>query len=204
MQLIIDDATIAVWPVAVALLLLVLWRKNPSFLYALCFVIFSIYLLIALDIAFFPIHISGVVADDLREMRRFAGFVNLIPFNFNFAEMPNLVWMQIAQNVLLTIPFGFAVSFVARLQPKDFRRLILVIGLGIEGIQLLISLLLRYPIRVIDVNDALLNTAGVLIGYGLFCLCAGLYLWLLRRFRLRPAGLAAYVHEVASRSMGSV
>jgi glycopeptide antibiotics resistance protein len=176
-EVVLDDLRIALWPVGVAgllVLLVILWRAKRSPAYLVCVTVFSIYLLLALDKAFFPISMSGSYVDAMRQAR-FSSFVNLIPFNFNLSEMPTLVYLQIFQNVFLTMPFGFGVSFVAPVRARDFLWLIPATGFGIETIQLVIALMLRYPYRVIDVNDAMLNALGVLTGYGIFRVFAWLY-----------------------------
>jgi glycopeptide antibiotics resistance protein len=157
------------------------------------------------DKAFFPIEISGDYADAMRQVP-FSSFINLVPFNFGFglSEMPGLVVMQIVQNILLTVPFGFGLSFVARVRPRDFRWIIPAVGVGIEGMQLIISLALGYPYHVIDINDAILNALGVLIGYRLFCLFAVAYAWVVRRMSSAPGGLPGYLYAVASRATGGM
>jgi glycopeptide antibiotics resistance protein len=196
--------SIGLLPLGIALLVLVgLIRlyQTRSLSYLLCFAVFGVYLLFAVDKAFFPINISGDYVDTMRQVP-FTSFINLVPFNFNFSEMPELVVMQMYQNVLLTIPFGFGLSFVARLRPKDFAWIIPATGVGIEAAQLVISLALGYPYRVIDVNDAILNALGVLIGYALFRLFAGVYAWAVRRLGIAPGGLPGYIYHVASRAKG--
>lgn len=190
-------ATLPIWVVGFAVLAVIFRRRKHSLSYLLCFTVFSVYLLFAVDVAFFPIAISGSYADAMRQIP-FAPFINLIPFNFNLSEMPHLVYRQIFQNILLTVPLGFGVSFVARLSVKDFYWLIPAIGIGIEATQLVIALILRYPYRVIDVNDAILNSLGVLIGYGFFRIFAWLYLQATQRLAVKHRGLAGYVYDVAS------
>jgi glycopeptide antibiotics resistance protein len=186
-----------------ALLGLIRLYRTRSLSYLLCFVVFGVYLLFAVDKAFFPIEISGDYADTMRQVP-FTSFINLVPFNFGFSlsEMPELVVMQMYQNILLTVPFGFGLSFVARVRPKEFAWIIPATGVGIEAAQLIISLILRYPYHVIDVNDAILNASGVLIGYILFRLFAGVYAWAVRRLDIAPGGLPGYVYDVASRAKG--
>lgn len=205
MQVILNDARIDLFPAGAVVLVMLagaLWRRQRgvSVSYLLCYAIFGVYLLFALDVAFFPIAISGSEADMLRAARSFAAFVNVIPFNFNLSEMPDLVYRQIFQNMLLTIPFGFGVSFVTRVRARDFRWLIPAVGLGAEAVQLVISLLLRYPYRVIDVNDAMLNALGVLIGYGSFRSFAWLYIRATQRLNIRHRWISAYVYDVALRA----
>jgi glycopeptide antibiotics resistance protein len=196
------DVRIATLPLGIVIfivLLVISWRKKRSPSYLFCFAVFGAYILFALDKAFFPIVIDEMMA----QANTFEGFlraVNLIPFNFDFAFIPHMVWLQIVMNSLLTVPFGFGLNFVAPVRAKDFLWLSLAVGLGIETIQLIVGLLLGYPYRIIDVNDAILNALGVLIGYGIFRIFARLYLWAMQRLGIRHRGLAAYVYEVAKRT----
>ena len=59
-------------------------------------------------------------------------------------------------------------NFIRRLRRKDILWLSFAVGFGIEFVQLLMTLILSYPYRVVDINDVWLNAAGVLIGFGLF------------------------------------
>jgi glycopeptide antibiotics resistance protein len=136
----------------------------------------------------------------MREYRQLSSFINLIPFNFNLSEIPEIVFRQMFQNILLTIHFGFGFKFVAEVRGRGFIWMVLAVVLGVELVQIVISLLLRFPHRVIDVNDAMLNTLGVLVGIGLFSVFARLYLWVTQRLGIPQGGLLAYIYEVASRT----
>jgi glycopeptide antibiotics resistance protein len=202
MQVVVGDSGIDLLPAGVVILvalLIVLWRRQQHRSYLVCVAVFGIYVLFALDKAFFPIRISEAYADGMTPTQ-FMWSVNLIPFNFDFSFIPHIVMQQILMNVLLTVPFGFGVSFVARVQAKHILWIALAVGAGIETVQLIISLALRYPYRVIDINDAMLNALGVLIGYGLFRVFARLYISATERFGIARGGLAAYVHDAARRA----
>ena len=174
MQIFIDNLVFETWPIGVFLLGLVLLRhRNRSAAYLFCVAVFGIYLLCAFEMVFFPVRI---LREYLGAQRLpFPASVNLIPLNFDFSELPHIVARQIFQNILLTIPFGFGLSFVAVVRARDFRWIAPAVGISIEAVQLLLSLLLGYHTRVIDINDALLNAFGVLVGYGGFRVFAWLY-----------------------------
>lgn len=205
MEIIVNDSRIQTWPVGVAILIILMvmsWRRKHSLSHLLCLLMFGAYLMLAIERAFFSIAISGTYVDQMREVP-LTSFLNLIPFNFNLTEIPELVYMQIFQNILLTVPFGFGISFVVPLRAKDFIWLVPAVGLGIEGIQLLISLALRYPYRVIDVNDAILNALGVLVGYIIFRIFAWIMVMAMRSLRIQYGGLAAYIYDVTNRASGT-
>ncbi|HVU12239.1 MAG TPA: VanZ family protein [Phototrophicaceae bacterium] len=190
-----------VWPLAVIVmagLLMILWRRKASYPYLLCVLIFSIYLLFALDQTFFPIWISGGYADSLRQLP-FTSRINLIPFYFGpFGTLADSV-ETLVLNVALTIPFGFGVSFIWRIRRKTILWLALAIGLITEGGQLVISLLLGYPYREIDIDDVIMNALGVLIGYGSFRLFVWVYRWMMKRSGIRRGGLIGYIEEIVNR-----
>jgi glycopeptide antibiotics resistance protein len=201
-----DTFAVDLWFVAIGLLivsLFIAWRRTHSYSYLICFFIFGAYQLLAIAKIFFPIHISGGFADAMRREREFASFINLIPFYFGpFGTLESSL-VSLLQNIILTMPFGFGINFVAPVKGKHFLWLPLAVGLGIEALQLTISLLLGYAYRFIDINDVLMNALGVVIGYGMFRVFAALYLWGTRHFNLQLSGFFAYVYDVAARATGS-
>ena len=97
--------------------------------------------------------------------------------------MPNLCVRNIVDSILLTMPFGFGVSFIAQIKAGNIPWLALTVGLVFEAIQLAISLIFKSLFRVIDINDLLLNTIGVLLGYGVFMVFARAYLAITRHLQ---------------------
>ena len=196
MEVELNNLRFSLWPLGTALLgllLVALWRRKRSASYLLCCLIFGSYLLLAVDKLFFPIRLIEAYAGARLS-------INLIPFNFDFSFIAEIVLQQILQNILLTVPFGFGINFVAQVRARRVPGLALAVGGGIEAGQLVISLLLGYPYRIIDVNDVLLNGLGVLIGYGLFRLFAWGYVWGMERIGLKRWGLVGYVYEIARRA----
>ncbi len=172
-------------------ILIILRRRKRSGAYLFFFSIFWIYLLFVFSAIIFPIaplpeSYSGI----------FRPSINLTPFYFGPCSMPEHCFENIVGNILLTIPFGFGVSFVLRLKPKDFLWLAILLGLVFETVQLIISFTFRSSFRIVDVNDVLLNAIGVWIGYGLFRVFGYLYLSLIRRFKIRPKHLFAFIQEI--------
>lgn len=84
MRIVFDGIAIEIWPLAalaLVILLIILWRRNPSFSYLVCLTVFAGYILLALDKTLLPIHFGGGYADALRQ-QPFMSRVNLIPFYF--------------------------------------------------------------------------------------------------------------------------
>src|SRR5882724_9465309 len=97
MEVELNDLRFPTWPigaVVLVVLLIILWRRKCCLSYLLCCGLFGIYLLFAADRAFFPIAISGTYADTMRTVP-FALSINLIPFNFNLLDIPDIVLLQI-------------------------------------------------------------------------------------------------------------
>jgi len=185
--------------------LIIQWRRKQDRSYIFCLLVFGAYLLVALQLTFFPLQINGDFVDAMRQNSSWMTDINLIPFYIPQGYLENeyliqFAFIQFVENVLLTIPFGFGLNFVAPSRRKDFLWLPFTVGFGIGLTQFGINLILRYPYRVVDITDALLNAAGVLIGYAFFRLFSWLYLAALSKASIEPRGLFAYVQRVANRA----
>jgi glycopeptide antibiotics resistance protein len=152
-----------------------------------------------LDRVFFPMHIQGEYVEVMRERPLFSD-VYLIPFDFGpFGTLQSSL-RTLVLNILLTVPFGFGISFIAPVRPKTMFWLIPVAGVSLELAQLILTVLLQYPYRIVDIHDVLMNTIGVTVGYGLFSLFALGYLGLTNWLNITHRGLSRYVLDVSLRS----
>lgn len=197
------DANAFILLVGLPGLALALWllrrKRSPAGL--IFFAAFWLYMTLLIGGTLFPIDLSPDTRAIMQREVTFAERMNLIPFYFGpYGSLWRSRYMLLS-NILLTVPFGFGIGFVARVRPRDLRWLPWAVGFGIEAAQLGIGLLLGYPYRVLDVNDTLMNALGVLLGYGLFWLLAKLVLWLAGRGGARPVGLAGELVAVAQRSL---
>jgi len=198
MEIIINDTGIPAWPIGVLgliIALVIFWRRKHSLSYLFFFSIFWVYVMFGLDKVFFPIEINGNYVDVMRQIPLMSQ-VNLIPFYFSQYGITAGDIGGIIANIVLTTPFGFGLNFISRVKLRDFLWLSLSIGIGIEMLQLVISLILSYPYRVVDINDAILNAVGVLVGYSLFRAFARLFLALTNRFKIEHDGLSSYIYEI--------
>ncbi len=196
------DFAFYVWPIfaaALIVLLIVMRLKKRSFPYLACLLVFAIYLLFALDKTFFPLQISGGYADARRELPFWSDF-NLIPFYFGPYSTLKDSLSTLILNILLTIPFGFGINFIAPVKAKTFLWLAPTVGIGIELAQFAISLILQYMYRYVDINDVIMNLIGISIGYGIFRVFAWVYIMMAHRIGIEKEGLIAYIYHVASRS----
>lgn len=176
---------------ALAITLIVLWKQKKNFSYPLFFSVFWIYLIGVASVVVFPIHIPD---GDLYSA--FSLQVNLVPFNFGSCDPLILCLRNVYENILLTIPFGLGVSFIANIKPRNILWMALAVGLAFEILQLVISLVVRSSFRVVDINDVLLNAIGVLIGYGLFRIFGKFYSAATHKFQIRYRHIFAYIYDV--------
>lgn len=172
--------------------LIILWKQEKDLSYLFCFSVFWIYLIKVAGVIIFPFPIF----EDYSYLNLKPN-INLVPFDFGSCEMMNICLRNIYENILVTVPFGFGISFIARLKPRDFIWLGFLVGLAFEGIQLIISLIAS-PFRVIDINDVILNTFGVFIGYGFYRIFGWLYLLATQKFEIRHKYLFAYIYSIVN------
>jgi glycopeptide antibiotics resistance protein len=137
---------------------------------------FALYLLFVLVIVLFPLRVSPALrADDA--VWDYATFirdwVNLVPLASVKQVLaygwPHQAIRQLGGNLVLLLPLGV---FVPALFPR-FRHAASILalsfaaGVGIEALQYL-ARVARYSLRSVDIDDAILNMAGALIGYSLW------------------------------------
>ena len=91
---------------------------------------------------------------------------------------------QNLQNLLLMVPFGFGLPLVVRWRGWALIAACAILPLGIECVQLLVSLMVEWAYRSVDLNDWVANAAGALLGLALFAELS----WVLSRARLQAAG----------------
>ena len=174
-------------------LLPILWWRKHNLSYLLFFSLFWVYLLAVVQVVFFPIAINTDYGGTT-----FMPSINLIPFYFGscFSNMPELCVRGIIDNIILTIPFGFGVNFLVRVKPRNFFWLAIAVGLGFEFSQLMLSIAFRSGFRAVDINDAILNVTGVLLGYAFFRTFAWSYLKATEHFGIKHKWLFADIYDV--------
>ncbi len=181
------------------MMLIISWIRTRNLSHTTCAAIFGIYLLFVIRNTLFPLHIAGGFADAMRAGSFMSGF-NLIPFNFPYSPEISSITLELGLNIVLLVPFGFGLSFLVPFRAKNVFWLAPAVGISIEAIQLVISLIIGYPYRVIDINDAIMNTLGFLIGYGIFRLFAWLYIAMTHRLNIEHVGLGKYIYGIANRA----
>jgi glycopeptide antibiotics resistance protein len=171
---------VIVYPAAALLAAFVAWRTarsgQPGFVVAMR-ALFVLYLGWVVSATLFPLPVRPGVAELEAAGRGVA--VDLVPLaSIRDVLLHGTVFAQawiLGGNVLTLAPFGFLLPFAAP-RLATWRRIALagvLFPLTIELSQLAISLTLGYSYRVTEVDDVLLNFAGVLLGYVLFVLVRG-------------------------------
>ena len=179
--------------VVLLLALILLWKKNKNLSYIFLCVVFGVYLIGVISVVVFPFPIGY-------SNPGFNPSVNLIPFNFGncFDIFPEICFRTIFENILLTLPFGFGISFIVPIKPKHIAWLGIMVGLLFELTQFAISLVVRSPFRATDINDVIFNAIGVLLGYGIFLVFGDAYKRIIEKIKLQPKYIFAYVYDVVT------
>ncbi len=174
-----------------AILLMLWWRKRKP-AYLLFFSLFWLYLLLLVSVVVFPFEINLAPGSSPEAPK-----IILIPFYVTNCERLGSCVLETVGNVLLTVPFGFGISFLWKLKPRVIPWLGLSLGVGIELQQLIVSLIFRSDFRTVDINDALLNALGVWLGYLLFRFSARAYVRLAEALSFQDKWLLRDIYEVA-------
>lgn len=192
------DLGIALYPLVILMLVFILfrrWKQTFNLPHIFFLALFSVYVIYGIDKVFFPIELCPSFSEEIMQLP-FASFINLMPFYFGQFGLGERELLFLFYNIILTLPFGFGINFLTSMNFKKMVRVSIFLGLGLEVAQLLISLILGYPYRVVDLNDAIFNACGVLLGYGLFKLFAKIYLLIFKPEASNKSVLRHYLNEV--------
>jgi len=185
-----------------SLILAVLRHRKYSFSYLLCFGVFWVYLMLVVSATLFPIPIVNGEAASWQSTKYIFARINLIPFDYSRYYILNrryIFFREIAANILLTVPFGFGISFITWFRARHILWLAPAVGFGIETMQLALCLALGLYYRGVDISDALVNALGVYLGYSAFVVFSLVYTALTKHFQIEQKGLLAYVFTITGR-----
>jgi len=156
------------------LVILIVRLRSRGRAYLLVLTLFCLYVMAVIDVVFFPIPLPGNWPENLtwRETMQALSQVNLIPFNYGslflYPDSLFTALRDVAANIVLTIPFGWGISYLTKLQGKRIIWLALATGLFLEGTQLMMKLILGVFIHAVDISDVIWNGLGVVMGFGLY------------------------------------
>ncbi|MBS3957496.1 MAG: VanZ family protein [Clostridiales bacterium] len=157
---------------AVRIALRVPWRR------VLLEAVFVGYVLFAIDMSLLPVRFDAVMREMyLSSWPYWQQSVNFVPLRTVVAQLsadaPPTAVFQLFGNLALLIPLGvLAPLVIPRLRNlRAFLAFALSVAVGIELLQLLQKVAL-IGWRSIDIDDVILNTAGALLGFGVWRLVA--------------------------------
>lgn len=144
-------------------------KKSVKFNIVCSLFIFYVSLIIALTI--FPIPYAHFNSDyDYK--------YNFIPFSSIIGALGcgsiTAMARQLLGNIIMFMPFGFLFPFVFRgIKKRQLNTLLagVAFSLSIEAVQAIIGAAISYRYRVVDVDDIILNFAGLVLGCVIFKLC---------------------------------
>jgi glycopeptide antibiotics resistance protein len=152
-------------------ILIIMRLKGRTFKRLWTFLLFGMYILLLIDAVIFPLFLrSGEEPLFSRETLLFTfSHVNWRPFYFGQNIELHSILQGLLQNIVMTIPFGFGLNFLRKIEGKEILIWAAGVGFATEISQLLVSLFyMGGPYRGVDINDVLCNAAGVLLGFGLY------------------------------------
>lgn len=174
------------------LLLYLFKKKKKSNLYLILFSLFFVYFFKILDYTLFQfqsllllkffmpqLQLSGQSAEEA---------INLIPV---LTLRPQDLTTSLL-NILLFVPFGLFLPLLTSFRMKKIVFLGMIVSIGIELLQFLTGDIARVTFRVMDINDVVFNTLGVILGYVLFVRCVQLSRHLFHKRKLSSHPLIEY------------
>lgn len=134
--------------------------------------IFEAYILFIIKVGILPIRF--IANNELRELiqvTQFEKYFQLIPFNtiIKIYENGININMQLVGNVLLFFPMPIFIAFFMK-NIKYYKILLISFctTICLETIQLIINIIIRYPARIFDIDDVILNVFGIILGIIVF------------------------------------
>lgn len=160
-----DLLTIAILFVIYIIVDIIVYIKNRDIIWIIFSFIAFVYLANVIKLTLFPFYIGISFPNNL------AVSVNIIPFK-------NCLNKTSVLNILMTIPYGIGVQFIYKFKSK--RGLFasgVCFSILIEMLQLVEALVQGgFSIRIIDINDVIFNSIGVVIGLLLLKLISLIFL----------------------------
>ena len=137
--------------------------------------IFAVYFVSLLSITLFPIDIIwGEVVEKFRSAFNIIPFVDIITdfprTQFSLAFKIKFLTKNLAGNLLLLLPIGIFLPILWT-KARNFWKTVIIgasISLSIELLQYVLAYLGYGRGRATDIDDLILNTLGVMIGYVIF------------------------------------
>ena len=158
-------------PIAVAILVAEL-RAGRAMRHVLAGQVAVVHLATVAALTLLPVPVADAAIATSREMVAYDH--NAIPFATLGGQLSGRITLfdvrNVVGNALLLLPLGVyvPVRWSVLRTPGRVLALALVVATAIEFGQLAISTVLGFPHRIADVDDVLVNSAGAMVGYGLW------------------------------------
>lgn len=147
---------------ALAVAVLIGWRHHLDTGRFIALLVFTVYLVGVANYVLLPLRYDPAFAQAMGPTDVFR-LLGTTPFFFPGADQMSTE--QLYLNILLTIPFGFGLPFVVSMPLRVVVVAGLIFSVGIELAQLVADYTqLALPTWSVDINDVILNTAGVMVG----------------------------------------
>lgn len=129
--------------------------------------LFIVYMTVVVSITIFPVIILPNVMLIHDKSIILIPFTTIIDF-FTNAALETII-LQIFGNIIMTIPYGIFIPFIVkRKRWYHYLMYTLALPLAIELTQLIICVSTNSFYRTFDVDDIILNSIGIIIGYGVY------------------------------------
>ncbi|MDO5292660.1 MAG: VanZ family protein [bacterium] len=144
-------------------------HKNIKYRYWLL-AIFMFYILYVIKLTFLPMYINldGTFSELASLGNENNVYLQLMPFKSIRGLWNGAYWfVQIAGNIVLLLPFPMFIEVFHYDKNIKCRKLILIgvfSSLIIEITQFIFNSIVKYPNRVTDIDDLILNSIGIVIG----------------------------------------
>ena len=176
----------AIWVGVVTFLRL---KKKKSLVSLIFFTIFFVYIVKVLELTQFPVFF----VPDMREIygQTIWKTMNFIPFfTLEYRDLQTSLL-----NVLFTIPFGFGLPFITNLRFKRVVFVGVIFSVTLEVLQLITALGAEFTFRIVDINDVMFNTLGIIIGYISFLGFSRVYHHLLNKWGIPENPILRYIYD---------
>jgi glycopeptide antibiotics resistance protein len=143
-------------------------KRGKDFIFLFFFTLFYIYILAVFNYTFFEFQsllllkyfMPNLILNGLDTGES----INLFPLVTLTGEALKTSFL----NILLFVPFGFGLPFIARVPFKSVVILGAFLSILIELLQFITGYMAQITFRIADINDVLFNTLGCVIGYVFF------------------------------------
>lgn len=154
-------------------------KYKKDYTYIFFFTIFYVYICNVIKYTQFPIMVNEFMKEQIgQQIFTQANWIPLITLRMEDISLSML-------NIVLTIPFGFGLPFLIKVNLKKSFVFGLLLSISLEFTQLCVAMLVGFSMRYLDINDIIFNVFGVIIGFFLYKGFRFLLKWLIQQFSIK-------------------